>query len=126
DFDAIQEKSGCECQPGRRSQVILVIDCYAFEERPGRSNECRSGKKAVLIWIIDLSLLIVINDELVLPPIVDPKIHMRRDEPFLSQKMIDRFRIENCVWVTGFAFRIDEQTADPHLIARRKASVHDS
>src|ERR1700693_2456422 len=125
-FHPIEKKSGGERQPRGRPQIVLIIDRRSLEECAGRSDKSRAGNESVLVRIIDLSLLIVIDDELVLPPIVDSKIDMWRDEPLLGQKMIDRFWVKDRVWISGLAFRIHEQTTDARLFVRRKTDIGDS
>src|SRR5439155_1836251 len=73
---AAVKKSGSERKPGGRSQVVLIVNCRPFEKRARRPD------KPILVRIVNLSLLIVIENKFVLPPIAQPEIDMRRDKPF--------------------------------------------
>ena len=95
----------------------MVIDLRALEKG------ARWTDKSVLIWIVDLSLVIIGKNEFVVPPVSRPPIDVWTNQPTFREKMIDGTRIENCVWISGVAHRIRKQTADPKLVIRRPASV---
>ena len=50
---------------------------------------------------------------------------MGRNEPAFRQKIVQRFRIENCVRIAGIAERIRKQAADSKLFVRRPANIRD-
>src|SRR5256885_16298511 len=67
--------------------------------------------------------MIITDNEFVLPPIAYSKIDMWRNEPAFRQKIIQWFRIENCVRIAGIAERVRKQAADSKLIIRRPADI---
>src|SRR6266702_4582262 len=69
--------------------------------------------------------MIVAEDEFMLPPVADSKIDMWRNQPSLSQEIVDWFWIENCVRIAGIAERIREQPTDSQLFVWRPANVGD-
>src|SRR5207247_5862606 len=101
------------------SEIVLIINLRPFEHRACRPD------KPVLIWIVDLTLMIVSDNEFVVPPLDRLPIDMRSDQPTLRKKMIDRPRIKNCIRQSNVADRIGEQAADPQLLVRRPADVAD-
>ena len=98
----------------------MVIDRRSLEQRTRRPN------KSVLVRIVDLPLVIVADDELVLPPLDRLEIDMRRDEPFLGQEIIEWLGRGDPVRIPGVAVRIGKQTADPQLLVRRPADIRDA
>ena len=67
--------------------------------------------------------MIVTEDESMLPPVTDSKIDMWRNQPALSQEIVDWFWIKDRIRIAGIAERIREQAADSHLVGRRPANV---
>ena len=70
-IDAAVKKSGDNRQPGGWPQIALVINRGPFEKRAGRPD------KSILVGIIHLALVIVADNESLLPPIGRPKIDIR-------------------------------------------------
>ena len=91
----------------------------AFKERAGRANE------SVLIWIVNLPLVIVTENEFLLPPVSRFPIDVRANQPAFRKKMIDGTRIENSIRISGVAYGVSKQTPDPQLFARRPADIGD-
>src|SRR4030095_16925232 len=100
-------------QPRRWSQIVLIINLRPFEHRTCRPD------KSVLIRIVDLTLVIVSDNEFVVPPLTRFPIDMRPDQPPLGKKMIDRPRIKDRIRQSNVAHRIGKQTADSQLLTRR-------
>src|SRR4029077_9112057 len=84
-----------------------------FEHRACRPDE------PVLVRIVDLTLVIVSDNEFVVPPLSRFPIDMRPDQPTLGKKMIDWSWIKDCIRQSNVTDRIREQAADPQLLARR-------
>src|SRR5205085_22271 len=117
--DIAEEKSACDSEPGRRAQIILVIDLRSLEQAASWAD------KSILVRIIQLSLVIVAYDQFVFPPIHWLPINVRPDQPAFSQKIIERFRIKNRVRIPGISKRISDQPADPQRRIRRPADIRD-
>ena len=102
-----------------REQIRDLVHryCWAVDRGTLEQGACRADK-SVLIWVVDLTLMIVIENQFVLPPVVYSKVQVWGDEPFFGQKMIHWSWIEDRVRISRLAFRIDEQAADPQLIVR--------
>src|SRR5262249_28301764 len=112
-------KSGGQSQPGRWSQIVLIINLRPFEHRACRPD------KPVLIRTVNLALVIVSNNQFVVPPLSRFPIDMRPNQPALSEEMIDRPGIKDRIRQTDVADRIREQTADAQLLVRRPADIRD-
>ena len=94
-IDVAVEKSHVSVSQEAGLKIVLIIDREAFEQRARRAD------KAVLVRIVHLPLMIVAEDELMLPPFDRLVIEMRRDQPALGQKIIERLRIEDRVRIAG-------------------------
>src|ERR1043166_3901004 len=112
-------KSRSQGEPRRRSQIVLIINLRAFKERAGCTD------KPVLVWIVHLPLMIVAEDEFVVPPVSRFPINMRPNQPPFSEKVIDRTWIKDRVGVSRVAHRVSEQTPDAQLVVRRPTHIRD-
>src|SRR5206468_3556268 len=106
-----------ECQPRSWAQIVLIINLRALEQ------SSRWPDKSVLVWIVDLPLMIVGKNEFVVPPISRLPIDVRTNQPTFREKMIDRTRIENRIWISGVAHGVSKQTVDAQLFVGRPADV---
>ena len=118
-IDAAVKKSGCQCKPRSWSQIVLIINLRPFEERACRAN------KSVFVWIIDLPLVIITENEFMLPPLGCIPIDVRPDQPTFSEEVINGAGIENRVGISGVAHGVSKQTADAQCFVRRPANVGD-
>src|SRR5204863_9026488 len=112
-------KSRSQGEPRRRPQIVLIINLRAFKERAGCPD------KAVLVWIVHLPLMIVAEDEFVVPPVSRFPIDMRANQPPFGEKVIDRTRIKDRVGISRVAHRVSEQTPDAQLVVRRPTHIRD-
>ena len=69
--DSAVEKAGGEREPRRWTQIILIINLRTFKEGPSRAD------KAILVRIVQLSLMIVAENKFVVPPVSRFPIDMR-------------------------------------------------
>src|SRR5437762_11215204 len=67
--------------------------------------------------------MIVAKDEFMLPPVADLKIDMWRNQPSLSQEIVDWLWIEDWIRIAGIAGGIREQPTDSQLFVWRPANV---
>src|SRR5439155_6673750 len=104
-------------EPRRRSQIVLIINLRSFKERACCPD------KAVLIRIVYLPLMIVAENEFVVPPVSRFPINMRANKPAFGEKVIDRTRVKDRVRISSIADGISEQAAHTQLIVRRPANV---
>ena len=95
----------------------MVINLRALKK------SARWTDKAVLVRIVYLPLVIITDNEFMIPPLSRLPIDVRADQPTLREKVINRARIEDRVWISSVAYRVSEQAADPQLFVRRPADV---
>src|SRR5204863_7895799 len=88
-------KSRRDREPRSRSQIVLIIDRYPFEQ-----CACRK-KKSVVVRIVNLPLVVVAKNEFVVPPIAYAKIEMRPNQPFLCQQIVERARRGDHIRTSG-------------------------
>src|SRR5207244_6878590 len=112
--------SGGQFKPERQSKVILIIDRGPLKQRAWRTD------KSVLIRIIYLPLMIVSENEFVLPPVGCLPIDVRSNEPPFCEEVINRSRIKDRIGVSRVTHRVSEQTPNPQLFVRRPANVRNS
>ena len=79
----------------------MIIDGRPLEQR------ARWPDETVIIRIVDLPLVIVAENEFVFPPIDRLEINMRRDQPVLRQKIVERLGSEDAVRIAGIGVRIE-------------------
>src|SRR5438067_8783756 len=95
----------------------MIIDMRPFKLR------ARWPDESVFIGIVDLTLVIVTENELGLPPVRRLPIDVRADQPTFREEVINRARIENRVWISDVAHGVSKQTADAQRFVRRPADV---
>src|SRR5205085_8011741 len=79
--------------------------------------------RTILIRIVNLSFVIVIENQFLFPPIAWFPIQVGSDQPFLGQQIVQRSRRENGIRAPGVAQRVGDQTPDPYLLVQRQADV---
>ena len=115
----VKKQSARERDPRRGPEIVLIIELRAAKERARRTDKRRPGQKSVEVRIVDLPLVIVIENDLVLPPIGRLPINVRSDQPALGQKIIERPRSEDRIRISGVAQRISDQRSDAKILRGR-------
>src|SRR5437762_6661450 len=70
--------------------------------------------------------MIVIKNQFLFPPIGWLPIEMRSNPPALGQKIIERLRTKDRVWVSSVAQRIHEQASDAQCFAEGQTKVRNA
>src|SRR5439155_22827850 len=116
---AIKEPRG-QRHPRCRFQIALVIDRGPLKQRTRRPD------KSILVRIVYLPLVIVSENNFVLPPIGYLPIDVRTNEPPFREEVINWSRIKDRVGVSRVTQRVSEQTTYPQLFVRRPTHVRNS
>ena len=95
--NAAVKKTRGQRKPRRWSQIVLIINLRTFEQR------ARWADESVLVRIVDLPLVIVIENEFVLPPVRRSPIDVRTYQPTFGEEVIDGSWVENRVRISGVA-----------------------
>src|SRR6476660_237010 len=110
-------KARGEREPRGRTQIVLIINLGPFEQRPCRPCE------TILVRIVYLALVIITDNEFVIPPLNRLPIDMRSNQPALGIEVINGTWIEDRIRISSVAKRISKQTAKSELLVRRPANI---
>ena len=100
------ENAGGERQPAGKGDVVLVVELVAVELAAGGAGE------AVLVRVVDLALLVVVQDEVVVPPAGELPVHVGGEELALGEEVVLRAREGDVAGVAGVGVGIEGDEAE--------------